>query len=521
MIDAIDFSLVNWSRGQFALTAFYHWFFVPLTLGITFIIAIMETIYVRTGDEEWKKITKFWMTLFGINFAIGIATGLIMEFEFGTNWSNYSWFVGDIFGAPLAIEGIMAFFLESTFIAVMFFGWNKVSKKFHLLSTWLVATGASLSALWILVANAWMQYPVGMQFNPDTARNEMVSFWDILLSPVAVNKFLHTISSGYILASIFVIGVSAWFLLQKRNILFARRSIVVAAIFGFLSSLHIIATGDCSSRQLAKIQPMKLAAMEGLYKGYEGVGLVVIGVLSQHEEYPGNYDGKDFYLRIEIPKLLSIMSFGSSSAFVPGILDLVNGNSERGILSASEKIERGKYARNVLRDLKEAKEKGDMMRYETLKAKFADENFKDEYFRYFGYGFIDDPGRLIPNVPLSFYSFRLMVGLGFYFLLFFILTLILVYRGTVEKRKWFQRLALFTIPLAYLATMLGWTVAEMGRQPWVIQDLMPTFSAVSHLDSATVQVTFWLFMIIFTALLIAEVKIMTKQIKIGPNEGGN
>jgi cytochrome d ubiquinol oxidase subunit I len=385
----------------------------------------------------------------------------------------------------------------------------------------LVATGASLSALWILVANAWMQYPVGMQFNPDTARNEMVNFWDILLSPVAVNKFLHTISSGYILASIFVIGVSAWFLIHKRNILFARRSIVVAAIFGFLSSLHIIATGDGSARQLAKIQPMKLAAMEGLYKGYEGVGLVVIGVLAQHEEYPGINDGKDFYLRIEIPKLLSYMSFGSSNAFVPGILDLVDGNSDRGILSASEKIERGKFARDVLRELKVAKEKGDIVSYETLKAKFTDENFKNDYFRYFGYGFIDDPGRLIPNVPLSFYSFRLMVGLGFYFLLFFILTLILVYRRTLEKRRWFQLLALFTIPLAYLATMLGWTVAEMGRQPWVIQDLMPTFSAVSHLDAATVQVTFWLFMIIFTALLIAEVKIMTKQIKIGPNEGGN
>src|SRR4030043_1033378 len=521
MIENADVALTDWSRAQFALTAMYHWIFVPLTLGLSFILAFMETIYVRTGDEAWKKLTKFWMTLFGINFAIGVATGLILEFEFGTNWSNYSWFVGDIFGAPLAIEGIMAFFLESTFIAVMFFGWNKVSKKIHLASTWLVATGASLSALWILVANAWMQYPVGMQFNPDTARNEMVSFWDVLLSPVAVNKFLHTISSGYILASIFVIGVSAWFLLQKRNIMFARRSIVVAAIFGFLSSLHIIATGDGSARQLAKIQPMKLAAMEGLYKGYEGVGLVVIGVLAQHEEYPGINDGKDFYLRIEIPKLLSYMSFGSSNAFVPGILDLVNGNSERGILSASEKIERGKYARDVLRELKEAKEKGDMMRYETLKAKFTDENFKDEYFRYFGYGYIDDPGRLIPNVPLSFYSFRLMVGLGFYFLLFFILTLILVYRRTLEKRRWFQLLALFTIPMAYLATMLGWTVAEMGRQPWVIQDLMPTFSAVSHLDAATVQVTFWLFMIIFTALLIAEVKIMTKQIKIGPNEGGN
>jgi len=519
MIDSIDLSLVNWSRGQFALTAFYHWFFVPLTLGISFIIAIMETIYVRTGDEGWKKITKFWMTLFGINFAIGIATGLIMEFEFGTNWSNYSWFVGDIFGVPLAIEGIMAFFLESTFIAVMFFGWNKVSKKVHLMSTWLVAIGASLSALWILVANAWMQSPVGMQFNPDTARNEMINFWDVLFSPVAINKFLHTISSGYVLASIFVIGISSWFLIQKREILFARRSIIIAAVFGFLSSVYIISTGDGSARQVARVQPMKLAAMEGLYNGYEGAGLVAIGILSQEEKYPGSDRSNDFIFKIEIPKLLSYMSYGSSDAFVPGILDHIYGNAEREILSAAERIERGKYARDILRELKDAKETGDNEKYETLKSMFSDKNFNNEYFRFFGYGFVDDPGKLVPNVPLTFYSFHLMVVLGFYFLLFFIAAFYLVYRGTVEKRKWFQLLAMFTIPLAYLATMLGWTVAEVGRQPWVIQDLMPTFSAVSKLDSATVQVTFWLFMGIFTALLIAEIKIMTKQIKIGPKEG--
>jgi len=182
MIENVDLTLVDWSRAQFALTAIYHWLFVPLTLGLSFIIAIMETIYVRTGNEEWKRITRFWMTLFGINFAIGVATGIILEFEFGTNWSNYSWFVGDIFGAPLAIEGILAFFLESTFVAVMFFGWNKVSKRFHLTSTWLVAVGSNLSALWILVANAWMQNPVGMVFNPETARNEMVNFWAILFN---------------------------------------------------------------------------------------------------------------------------------------------------------------------------------------------------------------------------------------------------------------------------------------------------------------------------------------------------
>ncbi len=243
----IDPSLVEWSRAQFALTALYHWLFVPLTLGLTFLVAIMETIYVKTGDEWWKKTTRFWMGLLAINFAIGLATGIIMEFEFGTNWSNYSWIVGDIFGAPLAIEGLMAFFMESTFFAVMFFGWDKVSKRMHLLSTWLVAIGSNLSALWILVANGWMQHPVGMRFNPDTARNEMVDFWAVLFNPNAYSKFLHTISSGYVLASLFVISISAWYLLRRRDIQFAKRSIMVAASFGLIVSLFNVTTGDDSA----------------------------------------------------------------------------------------------------------------------------------------------------------------------------------------------------------------------------------------------------------------------------------
>ncbi|MDD4646083.1 MAG: cytochrome ubiquinol oxidase subunit I, partial [Bacteroidales bacterium] len=284
-MNTIDLSsLIDWSRAQFALTAMYHWLFVPLTLGITWIIAMMETIYVKTGDPEWKKITSFWMKLFGINFAIGVATGIILEFEFGTNWSNYSWFVGDVFGAPLAIEGIMAFFLESTFIAIMFFGWNKVSKKFHLLSSWLVAIGANLSALWILVANAWMQYPAGTTFNPETARNEMTSFWDVLFSPVAVNKFLHTITSGMVLAAIFMIGISAWYLLKNREKRLALRSITIASVFGLMASLFLAVTGDGSAKQVAKTQPMKLAAMEGFYQGKEGAGLVAIGVLNNKEK---------------------------------------------------------------------------------------------------------------------------------------------------------------------------------------------------------------------------------------------
>ncbi len=243
--------LVDWSRAQFALTALYHWIFVPLTLGLSFIIAIMESVYVKTNDEWWKKTTQFWMTLFAINFALGLATGIIMEFEFGTNWSNYSWIVGDIFGAPLAIEGIMAFFMESTFFAIMFFGWNKVSKKTHLLSTWLVAIGSNLSALWILIANGWMQHPVGMVFNPESARNEMVDFWAVALNPNAYSKFLHTISSGYVLASLFVIAVSSWYLLKGREIKFAKRSIIVAASFGMITSLYMLASGDESAHQVA------------------------------------------------------------------------------------------------------------------------------------------------------------------------------------------------------------------------------------------------------------------------------
>ena len=520
MFESIDLSLVNWSRGQFALTAMFHWLFVPLTLGLSFIMAFMETIYVRTGDPEWKRITKFWMTLFGINFAIGVATGIILEFEFGTNWSNYSWFVGDIFGAPLAVEGIMAFFMESTFIAVMFFGWNKVSKKFHLVSTWLVAAGANLSALWILVANAWMQYPVGMRFNPETARNEMINFWEVLFSPMAVNKFLHTISSGFVLASIFVIGISAWFILKKREILFAKRSILIAGVFGLLSSVYLIATGDSSTRQLVHVQPMKFAAIEGLYKGQEGAGLVAIGIISASPADPDNENIKDFRFTIEFPNLLSYMAYGSWDAFVPGVLDLVEGNVEKNIMPAEEKMRRGRIALSDLREMKDAGKRGDITTYETIKAKFYDEEYIEEYFRYFGYGHVEDKNQLIPNVPLSFYSFHIMVGLGFLFVFLFALSLLYVFNGSIEKKRWFLRAAVFSIPLPYIAGQAGWLVAETGRQPWVIQDLMTTMAAVSQINVGAVQVTFWLFAVIFTALAIAEVKIMIRQIKIGPKQEG-
>jgi len=524
MIDQIDLSMVDWARAQFALTAIYHWLFVPLTLGLSFIVAIMETIYVRTGNPEWKKITKFWMILFGINFAIGVATGIILEFQFGTNWSNYSWFVGDIFGAPLAIEGIMAFFLESTFIAIMFFGWNKVSKGFHLTASWLTAIGANLSALWILVANAWMQFPIGMEFNPDTARNEMVNFWDILFSPMAVNKFLHTISNGYVIAAIFVIGISSWFLLKKRHTLMAKRSIMVAAIFGIITSVFLAFTGDGSAYTIAQKQPMKLAAMEGLYEGEDHAGLVAIGILDPSKE-PG--DGKEpFVMKIEIPNLLSILGYRDANAYVPGVDDLVNGGykpwfenipeeEKEMAYSVAQKIDRGKLAISALRDYKTATKAGD-----TILAKISRKKL-EENFNYFGYGYLNNPEAVVPNVALTFYSFHVMVILGFYFILLFILVLYFLNRNTLEKNRWLLWLSLWTIPLAYIASQAGWIVAEVGRQPWVIQDLLPTVAAVSMIDTTSVQVTFWIFAGLFTALLIAEVMIMVRQIKIGPKDGGN
>jgi len=519
-MEQFDYTLIDWSRAQFALTAMYHWLFVPLTLGITFIIAIMETIYYKTGNEEWKKITKFWMTLFGINFAIGVATGLILEFEFGTNWSNYSWFVGDIFGAPLAIEGIMAFFMESTFIAVMFFGWNKVSKGFHLTSTWLTAIGSNLSALWILVANGWMQNPVGMHFNPDTARNEMMNFWEVLFNPNAISKFIHTIYSSYIVAAVFVVGISAWYLLKNREVIFAKKSIAVAGIFGLIFSILTIVTGDESAREVAKSQPMKFAAMEGLYYGTDNAPLVAAGLLKD-DPVPENVKKQDFYFNFEIPSALSYMAFLDFDAFVPGVHDLVHGNEEEGIISYYDKIERGKIARQTLADFKQAKEDGNQAKEAELLAKFNDKDFQDNYFAYFGYSYFENPHDIIPSVPISFYSFHIMVLLGGHFLVLFIVVLLFLYKERLQKMRWLLWVAVWTMPLVYLASQSGWVLAEVGRQPWVIQDLMPTMTAVSNINSNSVMITFILFFVTFTALLIAEIKIMTKQIKLGPKQGGH
>ncbi|MDD2577020.1 MAG: cytochrome ubiquinol oxidase subunit I [Bacteroidales bacterium] len=505
--------IVLWSRAQFALTAIYHWLFVPLTLGLGVIIGVMETIYYRTKNEEWKTITKFWMRLFGVNFAIGVATGLILEFQFGTNWSNYSWFVGDIFGAPLAIEGILAFFLEATFIAVMFFGWNKVSKGFHLASTWLTVFGASISALWILIANAWMQFPTGMTFNPDTVRNEMTDFWAVALSPIAINKFFHTVTSCWVVGSAACIGVSAWFLLKKRHIDFAKKSIQIGAIVGLVGILLTIYTGDGSAYQVAQKQPMKLAAMEGLYKGQTQAPLVAVGILKPHEKAMQDIENPS-YFNIGIPYALSFLSYRDANAFVPGITDLLNGGypTQDGSkeLSAKEKMESGKKAVMALADYKKAKKAGNdyesKKQLEILNANYAN----------FGYGFIKDESELIPNVAITFYAFRFMVIFGSFFIIMFLaVTYFIGKKKPFENYTWFLWLCILCIPLAYMVSQSGWLVAEMGRQPWVIQDLMPTSAAISAISSSSVATTFIIFCVLFSVLLIAELSIMFKQIKKG------
>ena len=497
----IDAGTIDWSRAQFALTAIFHWLFVPLTLGLAVIMGIVETKYYLTKDEFWKVAAKFWQRLFGINFAMGVATGIILEFEFGTNWSNYSWFVGDIFGAPLAVEGIVAFFMESTFVAVMFFGWKKVSAGFHLASTWLTGLGATISAWWILVANAWMQYPVGCEFNPDTMRNEMVSFAEVALSPFAISKFCHTVTSSWIIGAVFCVGVCCWYLLKKRHTKLAIESMKIGAGVGLVAALLAGGTGHKSGMDVAEVQPMKLAAMEALYDGGNEVGLKII-------------EG------IEVPYGLSIMATNDPKGFVPGINDILNGytdNNGKTVPSVDEKIERGKKAIEALAAYRKAKKEGeDASQYlADLKANM----------QYFGYGYIKDRNDVVPPVAVNFWAFRVMVGVGCLFIAFFAILLAMLYgwpkflfgkRDITALPAWHYWLAILLIPLAYIGSECGWLVAEFGRQPWTIQDMLPTWASVSDLQSSSVMITFFLFLVLFTTMLAVEINILLKQIKKGP-----
>lgn len=507
-------TVVDWSRWQFALTAMYHWLFVPLTLGISVIVGIMESIYYRTKSPKWLSLTKFWMLLFGINFAVGVATGIILEFEFGTNWSNYSWFVGDIFGAPLAIEGLLAFFMESTFIAVMFFGWKKVSPGFHLAATWLTAIGASISALWILIANAWMQYPVGMEFDPAQMRNVMTDFWAVVLSPVAMHKFFHAVFSGWVLAGVFVVGVSCWFLLKNRRREFALSSIKVGATVGLVGMIMTLWTGDGSAVDVARVQPMKLAAMEGLYNGSCGQPISAIGIVNPAKT--AENDEEPYLFDISIPYGLSLLATHNPHAFVPGINDLIEGIelTPQGDTirhdSYATRIAMGKRAHESLRAFDAATAAGN-----KAAADSAAQALKEDY-KYFGYGYLTSPAQAVPPVALTYYSFRIMVGIGSLLLLVLIMALwIAVKRPSLLDRKWILWIGMICVPLVWVCSEAGWVVAEVGRQPWIIQDIMPVTAAVSDISAGSVQLTFWMFAVVFTAFLAAEIGIMLKQISKG------
>ena len=537
----IDTSAIDWARAQFALTAIYHWLFVPLTLGLAVIMGIAETCWYRTRDNFWKDTAKFWQKLFGINFAMGVATGIILEFEFGTNWSNYSWFVGDIFGAPLAVEGILAFFMESTFVAVMFFGWKKVSPGFHLASTWLTGLGATISAWWILVANAWMQYPVGCEFNPDTMRNEMVSFLDVALSPFAIDKFCHTVISSWIIGAVFVMAVSCWYLMQKRETKLAVESIKIAVIVGLIASVGAAATGHKSAQSVAKVQPMKLAAMEALYNGGTDVGLSAVAWVSPFDQTDYLYR-ESAPLKVEIPYALSFMATNDFHGYVPGINDILNGYTKADGTrepSVDEKIARGKKAIAALAAYRKAKAEG--ADEATLNAQCST---LKENMQYFGYGYVKDKNDVVPPIAVNFWAFRIMVGLGSLFILYFAVLLLMTFRipwlSAITRRllaivcllpetqaddsssiatlpKWHYWFAIALVPLAYLASESGWLVAEFGRQPWTIQDMLPTWVAVSDLKAGSVALTFFLFLILFTTMLAVEISILLKQIKQGPD----
>jgi cytochrome d ubiquinol oxidase subunit I len=401
--------------------------------------------------------------------------------------------VGDIFGAPLAIEGIFAFFMEATFFAVMYFGWEKVSKRFHLASTWLTGIGAAISAVWILVANSWMQHPVGMEFNPDTVRHEMVDFWALVLNPVAISKFFHSVFSGWMTGAIFVIGISCWYLLKRRETRFALASIRIAAIVGVIGTFAVMFSGDSSGVHVAEYQPMKLAAAEGLEDGGERAPFSIV---------PG----------VEVPAMLSILATHDVDGYVPGINNLLDGyTTPDGVhhLSADEKIERGKIALEAFGEYRALKDT------DPEAAAIARQRL-DENVDYFGYGYINSKEELVPPVGLVYWAFRVMIGLGSLLLVLMIAVLWAERKAKLTNMRWLLWAALCSIPLVYIAGQAGWIVAEVGRQPWVIEGLLPVKAAVSSVSVAAVQTTFWLFVAIFTLFLAIEIRILLKAIKQGP-----
>jgi len=501
-----ELTVVDLSRLQFALTALYHFLFVPLTLGLSLLMAIMESVYVMTGREIWRQMTKFWGVLFGINFAMGVATGITMEFQFGTNWAYYSHYVGDIFGAPLAIEGLMAFFLESTFVGLFFFGWNRLSKVGHLTVTWLTAIGAQLSALWILIANAWMQNPVGAEFNPETMRMEITSFAEVIFNPVAQSKFVHTVSAGYVTGAVFVLSISAFYLLRRRNIAVARRSFAVAAAFGLASSLSVVVLGDESGYTASEHQKMKIAAMEAMWHTEEPPASFTMIGFPDMEERTTHY-------AVNVPWVLGLIATRSIDEKVPGIVNLVE--------NAKSRIHGGIKAYDALQALRANPDDQQAL------ARF--EQHEDDL----GYGLllnrhVDDPREAtavdietaawdtVPNVPVLFWTFRIMVALGFFFIALFAVAFYYASRHRIARHTWFLRVALYSLPLPWIAAELGWIVAEYGRQPWAIEGVLPTFLGVSATSASNVWLSLGGFVVFYTILAVVDIWLMTRMVRHGP-----
>ena len=503
----MDLGVVELSRLQFALTAMYHFLFVPLTLGLSFMLVIMESVYVLTGREIWRTITRFWGVCFGINFALGVATGLTMEFEFGMNWAYYSHYVGDIFGAPLAIEGLMAFFLEATFVGLMFFGWEKLSKPAHLMVTFLVALGTNLSALWILIANGWMQHPTGAEFNPATMRMEVTNFMEVLFNPVAQAKFVHTVSAGYVLASVFVLGISAIWLLQGKWVSVAKRSMAVAAAFGLASALSVVVLGDESSYTLTDNQKMKLAALESMWHTEKApAGIAVFGI--------PNVKAQRTDAEIKIPYVLGLIATRSLDKPVIGILDLVDkaeGRIRSGLV-AYDGVEKLKTNPNDLAARAEFEEhKADLGYGYLLKRYVADPRTADDAT------ITKAAADTIPNVFVMFYVFRIMAGLGFAFVGLFILAFYMVTFDKV-RAKWFLWACIVAIPLPWVAIEGGWVLAELGRQPWAVDGVLPTFMGASSLTKAQIWLTIAGFTLMYGVMAVIEIALMVKVVRKGPYE---
>jgi len=503
----LDLDVVTLSRLQFALTALYHFLFVPLTLGLSLLLAIMESVYVMTGRTIWRDMVKFWGTLFGINFAMGVATGITMEFQFGTNWAYYSHYVGDIFGAPLAIEGLMAFFLEATFVGLFFFGWNRLSRTGHLAVTWLVALGSNFSALWILVANSWMQNPVGAHFNPQTMRMELSSFTEVLFNPVAQSKFVHTVSAGYVTGSVFVMAIGAYYMLRGRHREIARRSLTVAASFGLASALSVVVLGDESGYTAGFSQKMKIAAIEAMWETEPApADFTLFGIPDTKTETTSH--------EVKLPWLLGLIATRSLDKPVPGIKPLV--------AVAEQRIRNGIDAYKWLAatgdkppaEVPEALE-GSMhdLGYTLLLKRIRPdvENATEAQMH-------DAALSTIPDVPVLFWSFRIMVALGFYFIALFSAAFYLACRRRCGK-PWFLTLVLLSLPLPWIAAELGWIVAEYGRQPWIIDGIMPTFLGVSNVPAGNVLFSLAGFVLFYSTLAVIDLFLIVKYVRLGPKSG--